>query len=214
MNEDKTSPPRSVGIPPPQRPSQTVHRIAVDALRGQSDVQLEWLGAVRFGSQWRLPVMDRLFLVDPHTGEVCLDKNEQVRPTWQILTLHYLATRIRPDPQPLEVTFASLPSARSYARVYQARVNRRLCATVGNDAGRLRRAAAAIHARCVDGRDATFDVNIFPRVPIRLLWYAGDDELTPSCTLLLPANIESFFSIEDIVVLSESFVARLADQPF
>jgi hypothetical protein len=188
--------------------------MAVEALRAQSEGQLEWLGAVRFGSHWRVPVMDGLFSVNPHTGEVCLDNKEPVRPTWQILTLHYLATRIRPVPQLLEATFASLPSARAYARVYQNRVNRRLCATVGNDVHRLRRAAAAIHARFVDGSDAAFEVNIFPRVQIRLIWYVGDEDFTPSCTLLLPTNIESFFSIEDIVVLSESFVSRLADQPF
>ena len=59
-----------------------------------------------------------------------------------------------------------------------------------------------------------YELDVFPRIPIRLIWYDGDEEWTPSCTLLLPPNIESFLCIEDIVVLSESFVARLGGKAF
>ena len=55
---------------------------------------------------------------------------------------------------------------------------------------------------------------MFPRVIHRLIWHAADDEFPPSATILLPSNIEEFFCSEDIVVLSESLVARLAGKPF
>ena len=45
---------------------------------------------------------------------------------------------------------------------------------------------------------------------MRVIWYAADEEFAPSATLLLPANIESYFGIEDVVVLSERVVAWLA----
>jgi hypothetical protein len=35
----------------------------------------------------------------------------------------------------------------------------------------------------------------------------------PSATLLLPRNVEEFFSTEDVVVVCESLVARLAGRP-
>ncbi len=56
------------------------------------------------------------------------------------------------------------------------------------------------------------EFQVFPRLRVRLAWYAGDEELAPSAALLLPANIESFLGLEDIVVLSEQLVARLAKQ--
>ena len=153
-----------------------------------------------------------MFRVDPHRGEVCLDDHGPVRPAWQILTLHYLAVRSRPPAGPPEITFASLPSARVYASVYENRVNRRLCATVGKDAGLLQSVATAIRAHPVDGGDLAFEINVFPRIPLRLIWYAEDEELASCCTLLLPATIESYLSTEDIVVLSEALVSRLAQQ--
>jgi hypothetical protein len=55
---------------------------------------------------------------------------------------------------------------------------------------------------------------VFPRFSIRLVWYSPDDEFPSSATLLVPANAESYFCPEDLVVLSERLVSRLAGQPF
>ena len=63
-----------------------------------------------------------------------------MRSGWRVLVLHYLDVRIQPPAQPPEVTFASFPSARTYASVYEKRVNGRLCATVGKDLDTLRTA--------------------------------------------------------------------------
>jgi hypothetical protein len=46
------------------------------------------------------------------------------------------------------------------------------------------------------------------------VWHAPDDEFPASATLLLPPNIEDYFCSEDIVVLSESLVARLSGRGF
>ncbi len=54
----------------------------------------------------------------------------------------------------------------------------------------------------------------FPACTLRLVWHAPDDEFPPAATLLLPANIESYFCIEDVVVLCERLVSRLCGRPF
>ncbi|MFV2066412.1 MAG: DUF3786 domain-containing protein [Pirellulales bacterium] len=200
--------------PAPQEPDRIAKQKAVESLRSQSAAQLEWLGAQRAGSRWRLPVLDEVLPVQPDTGEVFRDDGQSIRSGWRILVLHYLDVRTRPRAQPTDATFASFPSARTYASVYENRVNGRLCATVGKDLDTLRTAANAIGARDVPGGDMAIEVNVFPRIPVRLIWYAGDEELPPACTLLLPANIDSFLCTEDIVVLSESFVSRLSGKPF
>lgn len=217
MSEQPRRDPRPsarITIPPPQQHLQTAQQKSIEALAGQSETQYEWLGAERSGTQWRLPVMDGVFLVDPKTGDVRRDDGEQVNSKWLLVTLHYLAVRTRPIACPPEITFATLPSARVYASVYQNRVNGRFCATVGKDSSTLQSAAAAVGAHPIDGGDVSYEVTLFPRIPMRLIWYAGDGELTPSCTLLLPPNIESFLCTEDIVVLSESFVSRMSGRPF
>ena len=187
---------------------------AWQAFGSQTPEQIGWLGGGPRGNSWQLTVLDQDLVVDPASARVTLATGEDVRPEWHILVLHYLAVPGRPEPRPPEVTFADLPNGRGYADVYDKRVLKRLCATVGREAAALRRAAEGLQGREVPGGDAAFQFTAFPRVPIRLIWHAPDEEFPPSASILLPNNVEEFFSTEDIVVLCESCVARLAGRPF
>jgi len=146
---------------------------------------------------------------------------------WQVLVLHYLSVTTQPAVQPPAIAFADLPGGRTYGRVYQQRVVSRLCGTVGRSrdallgaAGRLcgrvlRDTAGGISAGAVPpAGDVVIDFDVFERLAVRLVWYAPDEEFPPSAVLLLPANIERFFCIEDIVVLSERLIARLGGGRF
>jgi len=205
---------RRPGDPLPQHNLETATHKAIEALRDQPDEQLAYLGARPAGHIWWLSVLNEVFHVDITGGQVRTADGIDVGPMWRILALHYLDVRTRIEVASPEITFASLGSARAYADVYEARVTRRLCATVGRDAASLGAAAASIGARAVEGGDAAFEAAVFPRVSVRLVWYAGDDEFSPSAILLLPGNIESYFCVEDIVVMSERLVSRLSGKSF
>jgi hypothetical protein len=207
---DSTNASRSVGVPPPQHNLQSARDSALANLRGQTPEQLVWLGASEGDDGWQLKVIGDLFDVDLDSGLITCE-GEDVGPWWHVLVLHYLAIRTQPETRQPEVTFATLPGGRTYAKVTDGRVNRRFCATVGRDQATLQAAAERIGARFVEGGDVAFDVDFFPRIPIRTIWHAADEEFPPSCTMLLPANIESFLCVEDIVVVSESLVSRLSE---
>jgi hypothetical protein len=201
-------------IPPPQNNLQAAARKAVEELRGQSAEQLAWLGAAPSGGEWKLPVLDDALEVRLPEGLVQTSRGEAVRPQWRVLVLHYLAVRARLHVHPPTRTFADLPEGRVYAGNYDGRVIRRLCATVGRDAASLAAAAAKLNARPAEGGTLAFDFDVFPRLPLRLVWHAGDDEFPPSAAMLLPANIGSLLCTEDVVVLSEQLVSRLSGKPF
>ncbi|OHB68898.1 MAG: hypothetical protein A2V70_18665 [Planctomycetes bacterium RBG_13_63_9] len=188
--------------------------LGFQALGRRSDEQIVWLGGDPLGDTWRLPVLDDTLEVQLSAARIRTSAGQEVSPAWRILTLHYLAVASRPARQPPETTFADLATARSYAGVYHGRVVARLCGTAGRAAQTLRAAASALGGRVATGGDVAFDFDVFPRVTVRLIWHAPDEEFPPSATLLLPRNIESYFCSEDIVVLSESLVSRLGGRPF
>ena len=206
--------PERRSMPPPQQNLEAALTMAFEAVGRQPAEQMVWLGAERVGGLWRLPVLGDVFEVDPAARRSSASGGRPVGPLWGILALHYLAVASRPERLAAEVTFADLPTARSYAEVYRARTVARLCAAVGRDAQSLRIAATGLGGRSVAVGDAAFDFDVFPRLTVRLVWHAPDEEFPPSATLLLPRNVESYFSAEDIVVLSERLVARLAGKPF
>ena len=202
------------GVPPSQDNLERAIGLAFDALDGQSREQMLWLGAEPAGGAWKLPVLGEAIEADLSARSVRTSSADAVGPQWQILLLHYLAIRSRPEQRVPEVTFADLGTARSYAGVYQGRTVGRLCATAGRDAETLRAAAGALGGRDVAAGDLAFDFDAFPRLSLRLIWHAPDDEFPPSATFLLPANVESYLCAEDIVVLSERLVSRLCGRPF
>ena len=201
---------RGPAVPPPQHNFEDAAARALEGVRRQSAAQLEWLGASGGDAAWTVPVLEATLEVDLHGGTVCRAGGEPVGPWWRILTLHYLAVTGRPDALPAAVSFAELPAARAYAPVYHQRVIGRLCGTAGRRRESLVRGAAAVAGRPASLGDLSWDFQVYPRVGLRLIWHAGDEEFGPSATLLLPRNIESFFPVEDIVVLSEGLVRRLA----
>ena len=205
---------RRLGIPAKQDNVARATEMALGAVGSQSDEQLLWLGAKRQGNTWRLPVLDDALHVDLPIGRITASAGKEVGPHWRILALHYLAVRSRPESRKPEKTFADLAAARSYAGVYHQRVIARLCATAGRDAETLSTAADGLGGRSAEAGDLAFDFDVFPRVSMRLIWHAADEEFPPSATLLLPENIESFFCSEDIVVLSECLVSRLGGRAF
>jgi len=216
MGDPQASGSATGSVPPPQHNLQTASDLAFDALAGQSNEQLQWLGAEQDQGQWRLGVLDGVFCVNIPERTVRLDDGPEVRPWWRVLALHYLGVTLQVDAAESEpkVTFGDLPAARAYAGIYRQRVNQRLTATAGRDRPTLLDAAQAVGATMVDAGDVAFDVQVFPRLKVRLIWHAADEEFGPSATLLLPANIEALLCIEDIVVMSERLVARLSGGAF
>ncbi|MHC4717325.1 MAG: DUF3786 domain-containing protein [Planctomycetota bacterium] len=209
-----TNPEGAPRVPPPQHNFQDAAAEAVQRLADQSHDQLRVLGATGEGDLWKLPVLDDVLTVELSSGSVRTSAGEEVRPPWRILVLHYLCCRSRPRVGELDVTFADLPGGRVYAVNYDARVIRRLCATVGREAGTLTAAAEAVGGRRAEGADLAFEFDVFPHLTVRLLWYAADEEFDPTATVLLPRDVEGILCIEDVVVLSEQLVSRLSGRPF
>jgi len=214
MTKRASEPPPTPPVPPAQHNFEQAEDLALTAVRGQTDKQLNWLGARRQGDSWHLRVLDDELSIDPIGGGMFTTAGDPVGAFWKVVVLHYLAVADRPPERTPTVTFASLPGGRTYAPVYAGRVIRRLCGTFGNDADALRRAGRALDGREVDAGDVGFEFAVFPHLRLRCVWYTGDEELAPSATILLPENIERWLCIEDIVVLSERLVSRLTGRGF
>ncbi len=214
MEKRANRPATGPSVPPPQHSFQDAASLALEAVANNPPEQLEWLGARKDGHRWVLGVLNESLTVDLTDGIVRTSSGQPTGPWWRILTLHYLAVSIRPLDEPPSITFADTTAGMGYADVYRMRVIDRLCRTVGSCQAALGPAAEAIGGVAATGGDLTFDFRVYPRVRLRLVWHAPDEEFGPSATLLLPANIESFFCVEDTVVLSERLISRLSGGRF
>lgn len=173
--------------------------------------QLEDLGAVPVpGTEglWELPVLNARFQIDA-PGRSMTIAGRPVSVPWQILALHYLLADV-PVPQiTRSISFEEIPDARGYSASYAGRVITRLCTTVGADREKLLAAADAVGAVVVPGGGLSLHIQVFPRIPVTVVWYAGDDEFPPGASFLYEDNVTAMLSVEDIVVMASQVVSRL-----
>ena len=204
-------PPR---LPPRQRPYDEAFRIGIERLRQRSAEDVARLGARYEEGIIRLPVLNVEFHVNPQAAEILLADGAAVGVWWSVLSVHYLLAEPSGRPDDRLVGFPDLTEARTYNDPYKGRALRRLEATVGRERESLERAALALGGEPADFGDASYRFQVFPLVPVWLVWHEGDDEFPPACTLLYKENILDYMSVEDVVVTAERLAGRLGGKPW
>jgi hypothetical protein len=76
---------------------------------------------------------------------------------------------------------------------------------------------AQVAAQCggvkVPGSGTGYRFDIFPRVPVTIIRYDGDDEIRPGASVLYRADAERLLPAEDRVVAAELLLDALAGKP-
>lgn len=181
-------------------------------LRGQSDAQLGWLGADRDEKgRIRLEVLGKRMSVDFDANGLILEDGSAVDMRWQVLVVRYLCAPAPAELTGNEMVFADIPETRGYQGVYDGRVIKRLCFTVGRTAETLERGALAVGGQPCEGQgDLNFRFQALPRVPVRLVWYAGDEDFPPNAVFLFDSSVVHVLAPEPIIVLSELIVGEMS----
>lgn len=160
----------------------------------------------------RLPALNRQLCIALESRCVQVESFGPARSAWAVLAVHYLcAADLVPDAR--EVSFGDFPDCRSYLSVFGKRITGRFLATSGRSAPQFAQAAATCGGVCVPGSAIGFRFDLFPRFPITILRYEGDDEIRPGASVVYRADAERLLPAEDRVVAAELLLDALAGKP-
>jgi hypothetical protein len=123
--------------------------------------------------------------------------------------LHYLA---HADGYPLAgrwVAFRELPDGLVYDGAFRARVEPPLKRAFCPRLDRFSRAAQALGGRPLAFGDAAFLFDAFPRLPMAVILYRGDDELPSTASVLYDGAAGHYLPTEDLAVLGGLLVGSL-----
>jgi len=195
-----------------------VYREALDALRGR-DLRER---AVAAGYAWDPECIQAPFLGVPFTFSIPRFELERegapaaVPPglaegdlSERILVLHYLE---RASGVPLSgrpVGFDQLAGGRFYGSAFRKRTEAPLARIFAQAPGRLAEAAASLGGAGADHGDASAIIWPFPRVPMTLIVWTGDEEMPPNAKVLFDDTAEGYLSTEDIAVLGDLVIRRV-----
>jgi len=134
---------------------------------------------------------------------------EPVQPRERLLMLHYLIQASGIPITDKKITYKELPDGASYSPTFYKRAIKPLVDNFSQEPDRLLDVATNLGGHRADDGDIAVTINAFSRVPLTLVLWLGDEELTPEGNILFDSTISSYLSAEDITVLCEIIAWRL-----
>lgn len=187
-------------------------RLAVKELQAKSLDAILLDSGFKFQEQMLLvPFLDQRYLVSYPDFEFSNASNpgQDVPLQEQVLVLHYLIASPSPWSGSEWVSYREIPGATFYYSAFVKRALDPLKNVFGNEIQGVARAACQLGGNPVDYGDAGYEFYFFPRVPLRLMVWQGDDEFPPSANIIFARGIEEILSPEDIAWMAGMLVYRM-----
>jgi len=127
----------------------------------------------------------------------------------KILVLHYLAQAKGTAAAGNLITYRDLPGGVVYFPTFSKRTTDQLTRHFGNEPELLVKASKALGGTEIDMGDAGVVIYGFPRTPITIILWIGDEELPAQLNILFDANITDYLESEDVTVLCEVLTWKL-----
>jgi len=154
--------------------------------------------------------LNQSYLISISSAEVSpLTGKETVPIRDVILILHYF---IQAKGTPLShrlVAYRELKAGSVYAPVFYQRALKPLVDHFGNEPQRLLDTARAMGGQPAQFGDIAVTINAFPRVPITLVLWRGDEEFPPEGNLMFDSTVPDYLTSDDTHALCEIIAWRL-----
>jgi len=157
-----------------------------------------------------LPFLTRPHRVSfPSLAIVDLESGKPPSPWLENLVLLHLD---RADGEPLAhrwIAFQELPDGTFYFRAFQGYSGDALVREFGNEADSLRPACLALAAEPAELGNVGFRFPVFPRVPVGLAYWLGDDEFAPRARFLFDGSAGHYLPTDALAVVGGWLTGRI-----
>ncbi len=203
--------------PPKQKNYQQAFDLARTALK-EMDLQerAERAGANysrgKDGEKIRIPFFSESYEIHLPQVDFYSLSQKAVSLVSRVLMLHYL---LQSDGTPVSgrwVAYKEVPGALLYGAVFARRVTEPLEKKFGRSARLFREAGLRLGGEPGPTGDASLFLRVFPRVPLYLVLWEGDEEFPPKVQFLFDSTVHHYLPLEDMVVLGQMAAGRLIRQ--
>ena len=188
------------------------HKLAYKQLAGMSVEDLCRKTGVQSADSSEIIVeyLNQSYLVTLPNGEISLrDSKEKVPLKDKILILHYLTLAKGTPTANRLITYKQLSGGASYFPAFSQRTIEPLLRHFGKEPELLIDAAVKLGSHKANYGDIAVTINAFPRVPVTIALWRGDDEFAPRGSIMFDSSVCDYLSTEDITVLCETIAWRL-----
>jgi hypothetical protein len=206
-------------LPLPEQPvREFAHELALKIAREQlaaiTDIEKQCKkSGARFLPAEKTVVIDylnRFYRISVPGGDVSsISSNEPVPLRDKILILHYFT---RASGIPLSgnsITYKELQEGINYYPTFFKRAIEPIITNFKDEPQQLLDAAATLGGHKAAYGDVAVSIDAFPRVPITLVLWRGDNEFPPNGSIMFDSTIINYLPTEDITILCEILAWKL-----
>jgi len=158
----------------------------------------------------RLTFLNRMITISWPDLLFYQDSNKDVPIKERILILHYLNGSKGEDLTGELIAYQDIPSARFYLDAFNRRVKYPLINAFGDEPDQLSLLAKELFGANISSiGDISVQIQALPRIPITLVIWRGDEEVSSDGTILFDTSIKDILSAEDISELTSMIVYPL-----
>jgi hypothetical protein len=117
-----------------------------------------------------------------------------------VLLLHYLVHAKDLDLTGKLLSFRELEGGDVYYPAFCARAINKITAQFGSDPKLLIKAGEKLGAREGKHGDVSIVIEVFPKIPVTVILWEGDDEVAASSNMLFDSSIKELLPTEDVAV--------------
>jgi hypothetical protein len=201
---------------PKQENYQLARQLAVENLR-RSDLADrafcsggQHRGGKENGEQIGLKYLGRDLIFSFPGGSVTATDGEPISLREEIFILHYLENASGAPLTGKWISFSEIPGGTFYYPVFANRCQAALTKAFGQDLERLHSFIAGGQAENLGLGDVGLRVWGLPRIPLGFVVWRGDAEFQAEGKVLFDSSVSQYLPVEDIVVLAETVVWKLA----
>lgn len=165
------------------------------------------------GKRFRLRVMDRECSIDLVTKEIVWtgDRPAPVSPYLQVLVLHYLAGAGKTQLANQLVTFRDFEGGAVYYPAFKSRAIDLIAREFGSRPEILKHIGEVMRAEPVKTGAVGMKVYFFPKVPLIVTLWVGDEEVPASANIVFDASAGKILPTEDLSVVGGALARRLVE---
>ncbi|MCJ7774019.1 MAG: DUF3786 domain-containing protein, partial [Desulfobacterales bacterium] len=159
----------------------------------------------------KAPFLNRIYTVSYPDFEFMDTSNtdKEIPIQEQVLILHYLISEGYHEPSGNWVSYREIPGASFYFSAFIKRAIDPLKTVFGKNISGFLEASKYLQGRPIDIGDAGFEYRIFPKVPMRIILWKGDEEFPSEVNILFDEIAGKILSPEDIAWMAGMHVYRL-----
>ena len=157
----------------------------------------------------KIPFLADIFLVDVTAEKVLFENESEVYPFLSVLILHYL---VGVDEAPLAgdwISFREFEGGDAYFGSFTARSLVPLKNALGDTPDLLPPAAEPLGGEPVEFGDVAMRIPVFPKVPLAVALWRGDEEFPPEVSILFDKSANSILRTEDLAICGALTVSKL-----